>query len=127
MAPPVELSRRERQIMDIIYRSGKASVMEVQQQLEDAPSYSGVRALLRILVDKGHLRYEQDGPRYVYRPTLTRERARIGALRQVVQTFFEGSAASAAAALLDADQTRLTKAELDRLAKLIDQARKEGR
>jgi BlaI family penicillinase repressor len=127
MAPPVELSRRERQIMDIIYRSGKASVMEVQQQLEDAPSYSGVRALLRILVDKGHLRYEQDGPRYVYRPTLTRERARIGALRQVVQTFFEGSAASAAAALLDADHTQLTKAELDRLAKLIDQARKEGR
>ena len=125
--PPAELSRRERQIMDIIYRTGRATVTDVMTRLEDAPSYSGVRALLRILVDKGHLQYEHDGPRYVYRPSLPRERARVGALNQVVDTFFEGSAASAVAALLGADHGSLSKSELDQLATLIERARKEGR
>lgn len=122
-----DLSRRERQIMDIIFRTGRATVTEVMEQLDDPPSYSGVRALLRVLVEKGHLRYVQEGPRYVYLSTLPRERARVGALKQVVQTFFDGSASQAVAALLDAQRSRLSKAELDKLARLIDQARKEGR
>jgi predicted transcriptional regulator len=125
--PQPELSRRERQIMDIIYRAGRATVTDVMSRLDDAPSYSGVRALLRVLVEKGHLKYEHDGPRYLYRPSLPRERARVGALKQVVHTFFEGSAASAVAALLDADHRSLSNEELDRIAKLIDRARKEGR
>lgn len=125
--PQTDLSRRERQIMDIIYRNGQATVTEVQEQMDDPPSYSGVRALLRILVQKGHLKHQHDGPRYVYTAILPRERARAGALKQLVQTFFDGSAANAVAALLDSDRAALPKAELDRLAKLIDQARKEGR
>jgi predicted transcriptional regulator len=124
---PPELSRRERQIMDILYRLGRATVTDVMAELEEAPSYSGVRALLRVLVQKGHLRYEQDGPRYVYLATLPRERARVGALKQVVQTFFDGSAEQAMAALLDTQSARLSDTELDRLARLIERARKEGR
>jgi predicted transcriptional regulator len=121
------LSRRERQIMDVIYSHGRATAQEVLGSLPDPPSYSAVRALLRVLEDKGHLRHEQDGPRYVFLPTVTRERARQSALRQLLRTFFDGSTEQAVAALLDLQSDRLDPDELARLAKLIEQARKEGR
>ena len=126
-SPPPDLSRREREIMEILYRAGRATAAEVMGEMDDPPTYSGVRALLRILVQKGHLKHEQDGPRYVYLATLPRERARLGALKQVVQTFFEGSAEQAMAALIDSQGSKLSKDELDRLAKMIERARKEGR
>ena len=119
-----DLSRRERQILDVLYRCGRASAAEVQDGLPDPPSYSAVRALLRILEDKGHVRHEQDGPRYVYRPTVARDNARASALRHMLQTFFDGSAEQAISALLDEESTRLSRPELDRLARLIDAARK---
>ena len=121
------LSRREREIMDVIYRAGRASAAEVLDQLTDPPSYSAVRALLRVLEDKGHLRHEEDGPRYVFLPTVPRERARQSALRQILHTFFDGSTEQAVAALLDLSSTKLSEAELDRLSGLIADARKEGR
>jgi len=121
------LSRRERQIMDVVYRLGSAGATEVLEGMPDPPSYSAVRAMLRVLEEKGHLRHEQDGTRYVYLPTLSRARARRSALRSVVDTFFEGSAEQAVAALLDASRDDLSKDELDRLATLIEQARQEGR
>jgi predicted transcriptional regulator len=120
------LSRRERQIMDVIYRRGRATAAEVLEALPDPPSYSAIRALLRVLEEKGHLRHEQDGPRYVFLPTVGREKARRSALRQLVQTFFEGSTAQAVAALLGEAGANLSDEELDRLSHLIDQARKEG-
>jgi predicted transcriptional regulator len=122
----VQLSRRERQIMDVIYRRGRATAAEVLEDLPDPPSYSAVRALLRLLEEKGHVEHEQDGPRYVYAPTVARDRARRSALKHVVRTFFDGSASEAMAALLDGE-TRLDDAELDRLSAMIEQARKEGR
>ena len=122
-----QLSRREREIMDVIYRSGRASAAEVLDQLADPPSYSTVRALLRVLEEKGHLRHEEDGPRYVFVPTVPRERARASALRQLLHTFFDGSTEQAVAALLDLSSTRLSDAELARLSQLIADARKEGR
>ncbi|HKA59563.1 MAG TPA: BlaI/MecI/CopY family transcriptional regulator [Gemmatimonadales bacterium] len=124
-----QLSRREREIMDVIYGAprGRASAAEVLEQLADPPSYSAVRALLRVLEEKGHLRHEEDGPRYVFLPTIPRERARESALRQLLQTFFDGSAEQAVAALLDISSTRLSDAELVRLSRLIADARKEGR
>jgi len=121
------LARRERQIMDLIYRLGRASAGDVLAGLPDSPSYSTVRALLRVLETKGHLKHDVDGPRYVYVPTVTRERARESALRQVVNTFFDGSSAAAAAALLDLSDTALDQTELKRLAALVAQAKKEGR
>jgi len=121
------LSRREREIMDVIYRAGRATAAEVLQQLAEAPSYSAVRALLRVLEDKGHLRHEEDGPRYVYVPTVPRERARQSALRQLLHTFFDGSTEQAVAALLDLPSTRLSDDELARLSRLIAEARREGR
>lgn len=124
---PASLSRRERQIMDIVYRLERATASDVQAELADPPSYSAVRALLRVLEDKGHLRHEVDGPRYVFVPTVPVERARVKALGQVIDTFFEGSASEAVAALLDPSDRSLSKAELDRLARLIADARKEGR
>jgi BlaI family transcriptional regulator, penicillinase repressor len=124
--PHLDLSRRERQIVDILYAQGRATAAEVQSALPDPPSYSAVRAMLRILEDKGHVRHEQDGPRYVYLPTVGRDRAKQSALRHVLQTFFEGSAEQAISALLDSSDTRLSDRELDRLAKLIDQARRTG-
>ncbi len=120
-------SRRERQIMDIVYRRGRASVAEVRADLPDPPSYSSVRALLAILVTKGFLKIEEDGPRYAYRPTRARDEAGRSAIQRVVQTFFEGSLESAVAALLDASDTKLSGAETVRLKTLIDQARKGGR
>ena len=122
-----QLSRRERQIMDVIYRLGQATAAEVLDNLPDAPSYSAVRALLRVLEDKGHVKHAEDGPRYVYVPTVPREKARQSALRQLVNTFFDGSAEQAVAALLDLSSERLSPDELDRLAGVIASARKEGR
>jgi predicted transcriptional regulator len=121
------LSRRERQIMDVVYARGRATAQEVADNIPDPPGYSAVRALLRVLEDKGHLRHEQDGPRYVFLPVVTRERARQSALRQLVRTFFDGNAEQAVAALLDLKSSQLDDQELDRLAQLIERARKEGR
>jgi len=121
-----ELSRRERQIMDLLYQRGRATAAEVQENLPDPPSYSAVRAMLRVLEDKGHVRHEQDGPRYVYVPRVARDRAKRSALRHVVRTFFDGSKEQLVAALLDDKSTELSKDELDRLAGLIERARKEG-
>ncbi len=101
-----QLTRRERQIMDIVYRRGRATAAEVLAELPDPPSYSAVRALLRILEEKGYLRHQQEGPRYVFLPTLARDKARRSALKQMVQTFFDGSAEQAVAALLDMSQPR---------------------
>ncbi|MEM8556531.1 MAG: BlaI/MecI/CopY family transcriptional regulator [Bacteroidota bacterium] len=123
----VSLSRRERQIMDILYRQGEATAAEVRAALPDAPSYSAVRALLRILVEKGHLTHTQDGPRYVYHPTVAPEKAQRSALRHLLDTFFEDSAEQAVAALLDLKSDQLSDADLDRLTRLIDQAKNEGR
>ena len=126
MAQPAEtLSRRERQIMDVIYARGKATAAEVTAALPDPPSYSAVRASLRILEQKGHLRHQEDGPRYVFLPTVSRGRARKSALRNLVRTFFDGSPAHAAAALID--QADLSDDDFARLAAVIEKARREGR
>ena len=124
--PHLDLSRRERQIIDILYSHGRATAAEVQTALPDPPSYSAVRAMLRILEDKGHVRHEQDGPRYVYVPTVARDNVKKSALQHVLTTFFDGSAEQAISALLDDESARLSEAELDRLARLIDGARKAG-
>ena len=123
---PSSLSRRERQIMDVIYRRGRATAAEVLAEIPEPPSYSAVRALLRLLEEKGHVRHEQDGPRYMFLPVVNRDRARRSALTHVVRTFFDGSATDAVAALLDGERP-IDRTELDRLALMIDQARKEGR
>ncbi len=120
------LSRRERQIMDSIYRRGQATVAEVLEDMPDPPSYSAVRAMLRVLEEKGHLRHDQQGPRYVFLPTVPRDQARRSALQQLVRTFFDGSTEQTVAALLDLSDTRLSDDELDRLSRLIKRARKEG-
>ena len=120
----VKLSRRERQIMDIIYQQGQASVADVLENLPDAPSYSTVRALLRILEEKGHLTHQKDGPRYIYRPTQPRHQAGQFALKQVVQTFFDRSIERTVAALVaDAE---VSEEELERLSQLIERAKKGG-
>ena len=121
-----DLSRRERQILDILYQRGQATAAEVQAALPEPPSYSAVRALLRILEEKGHVRHQQDGPRYVYLPTVARANAQRSALRHVLQTFFNGSAEQAISALLGDSGAKLSPAELDRLARMIDTARKSG-
>ena len=123
--PLNDLSRRERQIMDIVYRGGRVTAAEVNERLPDPPSYSAARTLLRILEDKGHLRHELDGTRYVYLPVVAKQSARRSALRDVVETFFDGSAEKVVAALLDRDG--LSDEELERLSSLIEQTRKEGR
>ncbi|MFQ5569949.1 MAG: BlaI/MecI/CopY family transcriptional regulator [Rhodothermales bacterium] len=129
MANPshIQLSRRERQIMDIIYRLGEATAAEVMDNLPDPPSYSAVRALLRILEEKKHLRHRQQGPRYVYQPTVSLDKAKKSALNHVLSTFFEGSVSQAVAALLDMSEEELTDHELRRLGRLINQADREGR
>jgi predicted transcriptional regulator len=121
------LSRRERQIMDAVYQLGQATAAEVLDRIPEPPSYSAVRAMLRLLEDKGYLRHKQDGPRYLYLPTVTRDRARRSALKQMLQTFFDGSTEQAVAALLDLSRAKLSEEELDRLSRMIDEARKEGR
>ena len=124
---PQGLSRRERQIMDIVYRHGDVTVASVLDELPDPPSYSAVRAMLRVLEEKGHLKHRQEGPRYVYSPTVPREDARQSALRRLLETFFDDSTEQAVAALLDLSAADLSKAELDRLQELIEEAREEGR
>jgi predicted transcriptional regulator len=124
---PKALTRREREIMDILYRNGRATAAEVREQLADAPSYSAVRALLRILEEHGHATHIQDGPRYVYVPAVARSDARKSALSHMVTTFFDGSVEQAVAALVDSSRSKLTKKELDRLAALIQEAKREGR
>jgi predicted transcriptional regulator len=120
-----DLSRRERQILDVLYQAGRATAADVQEAMPNAPSYSAVRTLLRILEDKGHVRHEQDGARYVYMPTVERDRAKKSALRHMLNTFFEGSTTQAIAALLDEDAKRLSAEDLDRLRTMIDRARKQ--
>jgi len=120
------LSRRERQIMDIIYQSGSATAAEVMENLPEPPSYSAVRALLKVLELKGHLKHRQDGPRYVYSPKLSWEKAKRSALRHLIQTFFDGSAEEAVATLLDVSKSDLNDNDLDRLKKLIEQTKQEG-
>ena len=124
--PDLNLSRRERQIMDILFARGRSTAADVMAALPDPPSYSAVRAMLRILEDKGHVRHEQDGPRYIYAPTVARESAKRFAIRHVLKTFFDGSATQAISALLDEDGAKLSDAELDRLAGMIERARKGG-
>jgi predicted transcriptional regulator len=123
----LKLSRREREIMEILFRLRRASAAEVHREMEDAPSYSAVRAHLRTLEEKGHIRHEAEDLRYVYAPTTQPSRARRSALRHLVDTFFSGSPAKAAAALLDGSAARLSNAELDELSALIERARREGR
>ena len=122
-----DLTRRERQIMDSVYRRGSATAAEVLQDLPDPPSYSAVRAMLRKLHGKGYLTSAQDGPRYVYSAVIPRDEARESAMQRLVRTFFGGSPARAVAALLDSPSTQLSDGELDELAVLIDQARRGGR
>lgn len=121
------LSRRERQIMDIVYGLGSATAAEVLDAMPDPPSYSAVRAMMRILEEKGHLTHRHDGPRYVYTPVVPRSAASQSALRQLVKTFFDGSATQAAAALLDMSDSRLTSDEAEQLTRLIEKAKREGK
>jgi predicted transcriptional regulator len=126
MAKSDHLSRRERQVMDVIYELEEATAREVQQRLPNAPSYSAVRAVLTRLVEQGHLRYRESGPRYVYKAAEQRTRIRTAALRKTVDTFFEGSAATAINALLGISASDLSREELDELAKAIAAAREKS-
>lgn len=120
------LSRRERQIMDIVYAQEGVTAAQVREQMPEPPTDAAVRATLRVLVEKGHLRIEYDGPRYVYFPTVSRDVARRSALRHLVTTFFDGSTEGAMAALLELDES-LTDSERRRLREMIDRAAAEGR
>jgi len=121
------LSRRERQIMDIIYELKEATVIQVMERLPSPPSYSAVRGLLRVLENKGHLSHRQEGPRYIYGPTLPRERARRGALRHLLKTFFDNSTEDVVTALLDISEEKLSDEDYSRLLELVRKAQKEGR
>jgi BlaI family transcriptional regulator, penicillinase repressor len=125
--PHEDLSRRERQIMDVVYRLGQATAAEVLENMPDPPGYSAVRTMLRLLEEKGYLRHDQDGPRYVYLPTLSRDKARQSALKQLVQTFFDNSTEQTVAALIDMSKSKMSNEELERLSQLIEKAREEGR
>jgi len=129
MTQPIhnQFGRRERQIMDAIYRLGRASVADVRESLSDPPSYSAVRAMLGFLEDKGYLRHEREGMKYVYLPTVDAKHARRSALQHMVKTFFNGSAAQAAAALIEMNDTQLSQHDVTRLSELIKKARQEGR
>ena len=129
MAKPLHavLTRRERQIMDILFRRGRATAAEVMEELPGDPSYSTVRTQLRVLEDKGHARHEEEGLRYVYMPAVTRTAARKSALRHLVETFFDGSAENVVAALLGGEGARLSEEELQRISDLVAKARKEGK
>ena len=126
-ATPSHLSRRERQIMDIVYKLGRATVGEVMDRLSGTPAYSTVRAQLRVLEEKGHLVHEEHGLRYVYLPKVPREVVRKSALKHLVDTFFEGSAGEAVAALLGKEGFKVSDDELARISELIQHAKKEGR
>jgi predicted transcriptional regulator len=125
MEAPAALSRRERQILDVLYRLGRATAAEVTAELADAPTSTTVRGLLRILEEKGHVRHEREGVRYVYLPAVEKEDAGVSVLAHVLRTFFEGSPSRAMAALLGSGGARPGEAELERLARLVDRARKE--
>ncbi len=127
MNAEAHLSRRERQIMDALHQRGRATAAEVLGSLPDPPSYSAVRALLRILEEKGHVKHLKAGAQYVYQPRISRERARRSALQRLVSTFFGGSVSQAVAALLEQADTELSESELQELEKMIERARKEGR
>jgi len=124
---PAGLSRRERQIMDILYQRGKAAAAEVLDAMPDPPSYSAVRAMLRVLEEKGHVKHQSEGLRYVYVPTVPRDRAKRSAVKHLMETFFHESPEQVVAALLDVSASRLTREELDRMAAMIDRAKKEGK
>ena len=128
MAKPTHqtLSRRERQIMDILYQRKRATAAEIHNALPDAPTYSAVRAKLRVLEEKGHIRHEEEALRYVYIPTMPRDAARRSALRHVISTFFEGSVEQTVAALLDVSAAKLSPEDLDRIQNIVDQAKKES-
>jgi predicted transcriptional regulator len=121
------LSRRERQIMDAIYRLGRATVQDVLEQLPDPPSYSAVRALMRVLEEKEYVKHIQDGPRYVFYPTISREKAKKSALKHLLTTFFNGSLEDAVAALITVAPGDVSNEQLDRLAQLIEQAKKQAK
>jgi len=121
------LSRRERQILDILIERGKASASDVRAAMPDAPSYSAVRTLLRVLEDKGHVKHHAEGLRYVYLPTIGRERAKRSAVKHLLKTYFNGSPEQIVAALLDVSSAQLTREELDRMAHLIEDAKREGK
>jgi predicted transcriptional regulator len=123
--PHTTLARRERLIMDILYRLGRATAGEVMAELPGAPTSSTVRTQLRVLEQKGHIRHEEEGLRYVYIPAVPRGAARKSALRHVIDTFFDGSAEQTVAALLGGERARLSEQELDRIAELIEKARKD--
>jgi BlaI family penicillinase repressor len=120
-----DLSRREQQIMDILYALGRASGSDIQERLPDQPGYSGVRTILRVLERKGHVKHIEEGLRYVYMPVVPRDKARKSAVERLVATFFDGSVKAAAAAFLDPSTTKLSRADLDELESLIRNARKE--
>lgn len=121
------LSRRERQIMDVLYQLGEATAAEVLDRLPEPPGYSAVRAMLRILEEKGHATHHEDGPRYVFTPTVAREAASRNAVSHLVKTFFDGSVEQAMAALLDGADRKLSRDEIDRLGRLIEQRKREDR
>lgn len=125
--PYGQLSRRERQIMEVLYRLGRATVQEVLANMEDPPSYSAVRAHLRILEEKKHIRHREEGPRYVFFPVVSRERARRSALQRLLHNFFGGSHEQLVQTLLEDPDADLSEAELDALRRMIEQARREGR
>jgi len=121
------LSRRERQIMDILYQRGKASVAEVREAMKNAPGYSAVRAMMRVLEEKGHARHQAEGLKYVYMPTVAREKAKRSAVKHLLDTFFAGEPDQIVAALLDVSAARLTRDELDRMSEMIAVAKREGK
>ena len=121
------LSRRERQIMDVLYRLGRATAAEVHAAIPEPPGYSAVRAMLRVLEEKKHVRHEEKDLRYVFIPTVPREKARRSAVRHLLETFFDGSTEQAMATLLDVSARNLSQEELDRLAALVEKAKQEGR
>ena len=127
MKKPDPLTRREREIMDILHRRGRATAHEVMDELADPPSYSAVRTFLRLLEERGHVRHEQDGPRYVYTPTVARREAQRSAITHLVDTFFDGSVEDAVATLVESSKPKLSAQELERIAALIAKAKKEGR
>ncbi|HEX3757720.1 MAG TPA: BlaI/MecI/CopY family transcriptional regulator [Kofleriaceae bacterium] len=124
---PAPLTRREREIMDILHRRGRATAHEVLEDLAEPPSYSAVRTFLRLLEERGHVRHEQEGPRYVYMPIVARRDAQRSAVAHLVYTFFDGSVEDAVATLVESSKPKLSPKELDRIASLVAKAKKEGR
>ena len=127
MSAEPHLSRRERQIMDILYQRGKSSASEVREAMPDAPSYSAVRAMLRVLEEKGHIKHRSEGLRYVYVPVVARDKAKRSAVKHLVDTFFREAPEQVVAALLDVSASHMTDEELDRMSAMIERAKKEGK